>query len=157
VVGYEYPISDRQSFILYQKNDTLSVVFQQDNQFVKVKRLVVDTGNGYLTYEDSTAEIQGTIFSPGFPSQVIFYMPKEIEDSLFTRMYFYNGAGLKHFTLINNWGGEVKLFRVDFNAQLPVEPINNNATSAANTSLVGSNENKTEQLNITANITNSTT
>jgi len=113
IVGYEYKLSDKQSFILYDQNNTIRPIFQQENQFIKVKRLIMMTNNGYLTYDDPTAEIKGTIYSPGFPSDVIFYMPEEIENSMFTKMYFLNGYGLKHFTLVKNWGGEVKLFKVD--------------------------------------------
>jgi len=39
-------------------------------------------------------------------------MPPELVDALFTRMFFFDGAGLKNFELVHNWGGEVKLFRV---------------------------------------------
>ncbi len=46
------------------------------------------------------------------PSAVL--IPKSLENSLFTRMFFFNGAGLKHFKFVNDWGGEVKLFRVEF-------------------------------------------
>jgi hypothetical protein len=27
-------------------------------------------------------------------------------------MFFFNGAGLQKFELVNNWGGEVKLYRL---------------------------------------------
>jgi len=39
VVGYEYPISSRQSFILYDMNGTINALFQQDNQFVKIRKI----------------------------------------------------------------------------------------------------------------------
>jgi len=46
------------------------------------------------------------------PYYVIF-MPPEIENSLFTRMFFYNGQGLQHFKLVYQ-NPEVKIFEVIF-------------------------------------------
>lgn len=114
VVGYEYPISERQSFVLYEENNTVKAVFQQDNQFVRVKKLIILRDQGYLTIEDPEAELAGVLLIPGFPSQMIFYIPEQLADSMFTRLYFFNGAGLKHFQFVNSWGAEVKLFKVVF-------------------------------------------
>ncbi len=114
-IGYEYPISDRQSFILYDQNGTIHALFQQDNQFVKVSKILVMSETGFLTIEDSSAEMKGTILVPGYPASLIFYMSPELEDAMFTRMYFLNGAGLSNFEFVNGWGSEVKLFRVKFN------------------------------------------
>ncbi|MBI5060815.1 MAG: hypothetical protein HZB67_00715 [Candidatus Aenigmarchaeota archaeon] len=118
-VGYEYPVSDRQSFILYADNTSLHVLFQQDNNFVKVSKILLMTNEGFLAIEDPAAEMKGTVlvpgFAPGYTPDYIFYMSPELEDAMFTKMFFLNGAGLKNFEFVNSWGNEVKLFRIKFN------------------------------------------
>ncbi len=51
-------------------------------------------------------------FYAGSPSAIL--VPKELENSLFTRMFFFNGYGLERFRFVDDWGGEVKLFEVVF-------------------------------------------
>jgi hypothetical protein len=46
--------------------------------------------------------------------RVAIFMPPEIQNSMFTRMFLFDGAGLEHFELVNQWGGEVKLYKVNF-------------------------------------------
>ena len=41
------------------------------------------------------------------------FIPVELMDSMFTKMYLYDGFGLEKFTPVMNFGGEVKLYRVD--------------------------------------------
>lgn len=43
----------------------------------------------------------------------VIYADKNIANSLFTKMFFFNGEGLKHFKLVFNTP-EVKIFEVDF-------------------------------------------
>ncbi len=114
-VGYEYQLSQGQSFVLYDENNTLHAMLQQNNQFVKISKVVYPTKFGYVTSEDPSAEIKATIYVPDSSLSIIFFFPKELENSMFTRMFFYNGAGLEHFEFVKDWGGEVKLFRVRFN------------------------------------------
>ncbi|MBI4895129.1 MAG: hypothetical protein HY831_01420 [Candidatus Aenigmarchaeota archaeon] len=114
-VGYEYQLSEGQSFILYDENNTLHALLQQNNQFVKISKVVYPTKFGYVTSEDPSAEIKGTIYVPDSSLSVIFFFPKELENSMFTRMFFYNGAGLEHFEFVDQWGGEVKLFKLKIN------------------------------------------
>ena len=45
---------------------------------------------------------------------MLIHIPPELENSMFTRMFFFNGYGMENFEFVNNWGGEVKLFRVIF-------------------------------------------
>ena len=71
-----------------------------------------ENGQGVLAVNQD-GQFPGTIWLD--PSkQLIVYMPAEVENSMFTRMFFYHGQGLEHFEFINDWGGEVKLFKVKF-------------------------------------------
>lgn len=113
-VGYEYTVSQKQSFIIYDDNSSYRALFQQDNQFVKVGRIIYPTKFGYSVHEEQDAEVKGTIFVADPNFNLIFFMPPELENAMFTRMFFYNGAGLEHFEYVNTWGGEFKLFRIRF-------------------------------------------
>jgi len=114
-VGYEYPVSDRQSFVIYEQNGTYRGLFMQDNQFVRVNKIVYPTQYGYVNYEEPDAEIKGTLFLADSSMNMIFFFPPELENSMFTRMFFYNGQGLENFEYVNTWGGEFKLFKIKFN------------------------------------------
>ena len=81
----------------------------QQGKYHKIKTLVLTQNNTPLkmTYENAT--VPGTLWvDPSF--QLVIYMPPQIENSMFTRMFFYNGAGLKYFesSYVNP---EVRLFR----------------------------------------------
>ena len=68
---------------------------------------------GYVQYSDNP-QIKGMLYlTPDM--RVAFFIPPEIENSMFTKMFFFNGAGLKRFKLVKNFGGEVKLFKIEFN------------------------------------------
>ncbi len=113
VIAYEYPVGDGQSFLIYEKNESMQAVLQVGGQYVYVKRLIYFKENTLETVENTDAELAGTILlMPGM--ETLVFMPPELENSLFTRLFFFNGYGLEHFEFVNNWGGEVKLFRVRF-------------------------------------------
>jgi hypothetical protein len=105
-------MSEQQSFLIYNINGTLKPYLQQANQFASVEKIfyVTSSGTGVIkTYPD--AEVKGLLWvTPDM--QILVYIPPELETSMFTQLYFFNGQGLENFEFINNWGGEVKLFRV---------------------------------------------
>src|SRR3989339_189322 len=115
-IGFEYPIDDQQSIILCQNNDTVTSctgniigMYRQGNQFVRLSRLIIASPDGLRVIEDTTGEIQGTIFVPDPSGSTIVYMPEELENSVFTKMFFFNGIQLDKFELVGNWGNEFKL------------------------------------------------
>jgi dolichyl-diphosphooligosaccharide--protein glycosyltransferase len=123
VVGYEYPLSGSQSVILCQANGTIApcradqgvgAIFQDGQQFVRIERVVFPRGNSYVQITDPAAELKGTVLVLDPSAQTIVFLPTQLQDSMFTRMFFFNGAGLSNFELVNAWGGEIKLFRVRF-------------------------------------------
>jgi dolichyl-diphosphooligosaccharide--protein glycosyltransferase len=122
VVGYEYPLSQSQSLVLCQQNNTIAPcsnttigLFQSGEQFARLRKIVWPTDKGLYTMEDKNAEVPGTVLVLDTTAQTVAYLRPELENALFTRMFFYNGAGLEKFELVNSWGGEVKLFKVKFN------------------------------------------
>jgi len=96
------------------KNNTQQVtpyVFQQGNYY-KIKNLVLTINNTPTKFTYPNASIQGTLWID--PSlRIAIYMPQETENSLFTRMFFYNGANLKYFEP-TYLGPHVKLFRFKY-------------------------------------------
>lgn len=118
-IAYVYAMSQDQAFVVYETrtNNTVAVEpkYQQGNQYVSVEKIFYfDNGQGFIT-QYPNAEVKGMLWVD--PSkQIVVFIPPELETAIFTRMYFFNGAGLKNFEIVNNWGGEVKLFKVKFNA-----------------------------------------
>ncbi len=98
-------------YVIYEKDDTLIPRYQVGNQFFDIGRVIsMDTGSEFVT---EGADIGGTVLLLN-GKQLLLHIPPELENSLFTRMFFFHGQGLKHFEFVNNWGGEVKLFKVVF-------------------------------------------
>ncbi|MCX6818581.1 MAG: hypothetical protein NT129_01110 [Candidatus Aenigmarchaeota archaeon] len=119
-IVYTYAISQNQAFLLYEINNTMKPYLQQGGQVLTVEKIFYYTkeGLGYTRVYPGS-EVKGLIWlSPD--RNVIIYIPPELENALFTRLYFFNGNNvngqpLEHFEFVNNWGGELKLFRVLFN------------------------------------------
>ncbi|MBI4018224.1 MAG: hypothetical protein HY368_01300 [Candidatus Aenigmarchaeota archaeon] len=114
-IAYSYRVTQNQAFVIYETNNTLKPFFQQQGQLLKVEKLFYfdRQGNGRLALEPD-ADVQGLLWLDGTRQLVIFIQP-ELEQSIFTRMFFFNGFGLERFEMVKDWGGEVKLFRVSFN------------------------------------------
>jgi len=121
IVGYEYPLGPQQSIVLCQNNQSTVIPCSSDkgiafvqalNQFARIQRIVYPSGQAFAILEDPTAEIKGTVMILDRQAQAIVWIPEELQDSIFTKMFFFNGAGLKNFELVGNWGNEVKLYRI---------------------------------------------
>lgn len=71
-------------------------------------------GSKYVNYSNQTNAqlIEGLLWVDSSYSYVIF-MPPAVRDSLFTRMFFWNGQGLKHFEYVYG-NAELKIFKVIF-------------------------------------------
>ncbi len=113
VVAYIYTFGNQQ-LVIKDDNGVLSAYLQAGTQLAEIEKLIFATPEGTLAQKIvENAPVKGTIYLE--PSrQTVIYMPPELENSLFTRMYFFHGAGLQNFEFVNNWGGEVKLFKVKF-------------------------------------------
>lgn len=113
-VAYVYAMAENQAFVLYDINGTLKPYLQSGNQFLNVEKLFYYTkdGNAVLT-TNVDAEVKGMLWLE--PSrQVMIFISPELENSIFTKMFFFNGQGLEHFEYVSQWGGEVKLYKVKF-------------------------------------------
>ncbi len=114
-IVYMYPLGQQQSFVVYEFNKTiLKPYIQQGGKLLTVEKIFSFTreGMGYLV-TDPNADVKGTLWlTPD--RQVMVFVPPELENAMFTRLFFLDGQGLEHFKLINNWGGELKLFRINF-------------------------------------------
>lgn len=112
-VVYVYAIGREASFLVYELDDSLELYYQQGERLGRVERFFyfVNFTGEMKSYDD--AELRGMVWLAPDKSWLV-YIPPELENSLFTRMFFFNGAGLEYFKLVKNFGGEVKVFRVDF-------------------------------------------
>ncbi len=103
-------------FMVIENNGTaVPYLIQGNGQYVMKMSKIFYFENGIPRMLGfNNASFDGMLYvTPGM--NYAFYIPKNLENSLFTRMYFFNGLGLKHFKLVKNFGGEVKLFKVEFN------------------------------------------
>ncbi len=63
-------------------------------------------------YSNMTNVVDGMVWvSPGFGS--VMFMPPDIRDSIFTRMFFFDGRDLQHFKQVFA-NSEVKIYKVSF-------------------------------------------
>jgi hypothetical protein len=63
-----------------------------------------------VTYENATSAIDGMVWvDPSY--QTALFMDAEVRDSIFTRMFFFNGEGLENFELVYS-NPEIRLFKV---------------------------------------------
>ncbi len=109
---YIYPISAQQSFIIVETNQSLKGLIQQGDKVVEVEYLAYfnENGQGKLV-KSLDSSFKGLLWLD--PSRnVLVFTPPEIQNSMFTRMFLFDGGGLQKFELVKNWGGEVKLFKV---------------------------------------------
>jgi dolichyl-phosphooligosaccharide-protein glycotransferase len=114
-VAYMYLMSEQQSFVIYEFNKTSMIPYlQQGSNVVKVEKLFYFNKNGFgLMHYEPDAEVKGMLWlSP--ERQTLIFIPPELENSMFTRMFLFNGQGLEYFEYVDSWGGEVKLFKLDF-------------------------------------------
>jgi len=119
-IAYSYRLGQQQSFVIYEINNTLKAFYQQQGQLLKVEGLFYfdREGNGRLDLEPE-ADIKGLLWLDG-SRQLIIFIPTELQNSIFTRMFFFNGFGLEKFEFIRDWGGEVKLFKVNFEENVSI-------------------------------------
>jgi len=102
---------------LTMKDGRLAAVINVPQQGIRnaiVKEIVYYQQGQEIRYkfENVTNAIDGLAWvDPGF-GMVIFMDPK-IRDSIFTKMFFFDGKGLKHFELVYS-NPEVKIFKVHF-------------------------------------------
>ncbi len=114
-IVYLYPFGQQQSFVVYEYNKTiLKPYIQQGGKLLTIEKIFSFTKEGYgYALTEPNADVKGTLWlTPD--RQVMVYMPPELENSMFTKLFFFDGQGLEHFQFINNWGGEVKLFKINF-------------------------------------------
>jgi hypothetical protein len=121
VIAHVYPFSQEQAFVVFERGNDLQAYLQQGPQLAEVRTIFYFTANGIGAVRSSpNATLRGLLWiNPD--KQIVIYAPPELENSLFTRMYLFNGAGLENFEFVNSWGGEVKLFKVKFDDPPPTD------------------------------------
>lgn len=112
-IVYTYPFGTQQAFLIYEVNSTRRAFLQQGSQIARVSNLMFFTQSQGLITTEEGAEVNGLLVQSPDKGSIIF-MPPELQNSMFTRLMFFDGTGLQNFQLVNNWGGEVKLYKVTF-------------------------------------------
>ncbi|RLI98942.1 MAG: hypothetical protein DRP06_04440 [Candidatus Aenigmatarchaeota archaeon] len=96
--------------VVFENNtQKIEPLLYQQGKYHKIKTLVLTQNNTpmKITYENAT--VPGTLWVDS-SLQLIIYMPLQTENSMFTRMFFYNGEGLKYFEPAYR-NPEVRLFK----------------------------------------------
>ncbi len=98
------------NFLVIEQGGKISTIYQNRNF---VRNTVYFTNSGQQTDKSENATLEGTFWvDPSYTSA--FYMTPDVQSSTFTKLYFYDGAGLEHFKQVYS-NGEVKIYKVDFN------------------------------------------
>ncbi len=109
---YVYPFSQQQAFVVYEINKTdVKAFLQQGNQLVSVEKVFYFNGNQGILKANEKYDVKGMLWLTSDKNTAVF-MPPEIENSMFTKLFFFGGQGLKNFEFVDSWGGELKLFKV---------------------------------------------
>lgn len=115
-LSFIYPAGQNQNLIIYDTDGDLSAYLQQGNQFLAFARIFYtrDDGQSIITStSEAEAEVDSLVWLDS-SRQLAVIIPPELEDAMFTKMFFFNGFGLENFELVQSWGGEVKLFKINF-------------------------------------------
>lgn len=108
-----YSINGQQAILIYKKGDTIKPLLQDGNGVAEISRLLYVSPNGEAKIqENKNSTIPGLVWMSS-DKRVIVFIPPEIENSVFTKMFLLEGFGLNKFKLVKSWGGEVKLFKVE--------------------------------------------
>ncbi len=118
-IAYVYAFGQSQAIVIYDTNGTMVPYLQQGNQFVKISKIFYFTNNGAVMRQTPEAEVNSLIWMDPSKQLIVMIQP-ELENAIFTKMFFFNGAGLERFELVNSWGGEVKLFKIKFDEEAGV-------------------------------------
>lgn len=120
-IAHVYPLGQQQAFVIYETNSTYQAFIQQGSTLATVAKIFYFDKNGQGNLRTRAgSEINGLIWMTPDKNAIIF-APPQLENSLFTRMYLFNGLGLNNFELAGNYGGEVKLFKVKFKDEPPTD------------------------------------
>ncbi len=87
---------------------TAGIQYSQNNQTQIMdphKLIVVQNGNVVINQVVSNSSLYSILLINQNNTYIAVAMSKEFEDSMFTRMYFENGAGLTKFKLVHSEGG----------------------------------------------------
>jgi dolichyl-diphosphooligosaccharide--protein glycosyltransferase len=96
---------------LVRKDDQWLPVYQ--NRYVIRDLVYFENGQmKQLTFPNATNLVDGMLWvDPGYGISI--FMEPAIRDSIFTRMFFWNGQGLQHFSLVYI-NPEIRVFKVTF-------------------------------------------
>lgn len=122
-IAHVYPLNQQTAFVVYESNNTYQAFLQQGSSLATIGNLFYfdKNGNGIMKAKPD-ADMDGLLWLTPDKGVVIF-APPQLENSMFTQMYLFNGFGLKNFELVGNYGGEVKLFKVKFRDDPPTDAM----------------------------------
>ncbi len=97
------------NFLVVEQNQQLVGIYQ-NRYIIKQMLYYINGQKEEFSYENST--LDGMMWIDQSFSYALLMLP-DVRDSMFTRMYFFNGEGLSHFTKVFD-NAEVKIFKVNF-------------------------------------------
>jgi len=124
-IAYKYPMGGGNAFIIVQNETTLTPYLLQMGNYYEIQNLVMFYNNTPLYNKNPDAPIPGTLWVSrpvDYGGMIVYpevvYMPPELDNSMFTIMYFFDGYGLKHFKLVKSFtdpagGDRIKIYEVD--------------------------------------------
>jgi len=95
-------------------DEKIEPLLLQGGRYYPIKTLLFYSNGSLAKIENEDAQVPGTLWvDPSF--RAVIYMPPQIEQAMFTRMFFFDGEGFKYFKEVYA-NSEIKIFRLDLAA-----------------------------------------
>ncbi|MDP7282469.1 MAG: STT3 domain-containing protein [Candidatus Undinarchaeales archaeon] len=109
-----YPLQGDTQILLTLSENSISASIRQGYQSQTIKRIYYSQeGNNYLVDSpDENAYDAMLYLDPTFRNAIFF--PEHLENNMLTQLHFFNGENLDHFELVQDFGGEIKVFKVNY-------------------------------------------
>jgi|TARA_Y100000034_G_scaffold128501_1_gene183180 dolichyl-diphosphooligosaccharide--protein glycosyltransferase len=111
-----YTMDEANKITLKQEEDErISATLRQGYQTTPINRTLYYTNNSTPLISESEAEDALDMLIYVLPQWFgIFLLNPEIEKSMLTQLHFFNADYLEHFEFIESFGGEIKVFKVNY-------------------------------------------
>ncbi len=109
-----YSLGKGQSIIIDLKSNNISASFRQGYQSRPISKIYYFVNNtGYQVTEPGNNTINAMLYVlPDY--KTVIFLPPKLENNMLTRLQLFDGAGLSHFKLVKNFGGQIKVYKVNY-------------------------------------------
>jgi len=93
----------------------VTATFRQGYQSYRIREVIIPTNNGssatFTSTDNSTTDMSVFIVS-GLSNAIL--LPPNLRDNMLTQLHLFDGKNLEQFEQVNNFGGEIKVYKVKY-------------------------------------------